>query len=177
MIDLQPVLHGPSLTLRPLRADDFAPLHAVAADPLIWDQHPEPTRWQLDVFRKFFDSGIESQGALAVIARAHGTIIGTSRYYDWMPATREIAIGYTFLARAYWGGATNGELKALMLKHVWQWADTVWFHVGADNRRSRRAVEKLGGVFSHYGEQPHGLRPLPYAYYKLTQQDWRGRGT
>lgn len=172
MIDLQPTLSGPTLILRPLRADDFAALHAVAADPLIWEQHPEPTRWQPEVFRKFFDGGLQSNGAFAVIDRASGALIGSSRYYDWMPDSREIAIGYTFLARAYWGGATNGEMKGLMLDHVFQWADTVWFHIGADNWRSRKALEKLGGVLSHYGEQPHGTRPHPYAYYKIGKQDW-----
>lgn len=120
MIDLQPVLHGPTLTLRPLQPDDFEALYAVASDPLLWEQHPEPTRWQRDVFRAVFDGGIASKGAFAVIERATSTMIGSSRYYDWNPEAREIAIGYTFLARSHWGGRTNGELKKLMLDHIFQ---------------------------------------------------------
>jgi RimJ/RimL family protein N-acetyltransferase len=170
MIDLQPVLEGPTLTLRPLRADDFDALHAAASDPLIWVQNPQPTRYQREVFRKVFDSGIESGSAFAVIDRAQGRIIGTSRYYDWTPATREIAIGYTFLAREYWGGATNAEMKGLMLEHIFQWADTVWFHIGVDNRRSRKALEKIGGVLSHYGDRLQGDKMLPYSYYRITRR-------
>src|SRR5437867_12535741 len=34
--DFQPILKGTLLQLRPLRAEDFRALYAVAADPLIW---------------------------------------------------------------------------------------------------------------------------------------------
>lgn len=169
MIDLQPVLHGPTLTLRPMQADDFETLYAAASDPLIWEQNPQPTRYQRDVFRTVFDSGIASKGALVVIERASGTTIGTSRYYEWLPETREIAIGYTFLARSHWGGTANAELKKLMLDHIFQWADTVWFHIGADNWRSRKAMEKIGGVLSHTGDRPSGDKLVPYTYYKITK--------
>lgn len=167
MVDLQPVLEGPTLTLRPLRADDFDALYAAAADPLIWVQNPQPTRYQRDVFRTVFASGMASGGAFAVVHRPSGQIIGTSRYYDWTPATREVAIGYTFLARAYWGGATNGEMKRLMLDHIFQWADTVWFHIGSSNRRSRQALEKIGGTLAHYGQRETGGAMHPYAYYRI----------
>ena len=60
-----------------------------------------------------------------------------------------MAIGFTFLARDYWGGQTNREMKSLMLCHAFCWAKVVWFHVGLNNLRSRKAVEKIGGVFSH----------------------------
>ena len=36
MIDLQPVLQGPTLALRPLLSDDFEALYSAASDPLIW---------------------------------------------------------------------------------------------------------------------------------------------
>jgi RimJ/RimL family protein N-acetyltransferase len=167
MIELQPVLQGPTLTLRPLRADDFDALHAAASDPLIWEVHPEPTRWQHDVFRKFFDAGIESKGAFVVIDRATDRIIGSSRYYEWKPETREIAIGFTFLARSHWGGTTNREMKKLMLDHIFPWADIVWFHVGQQNWRSRKAMEKIGGIFSHYAPVELAGVMHNYAYYKI----------
>jgi N-acetyltransferase len=168
-IQLQPVLTGPTLVLRPLEGSDFETLYAAASDPLIWEQHPEPTRWQREVFRKFFDAGIDSRGAFVVLDRASGKVIGSSRYYEWKPDTREVAIGFTFLAREYWGGAANGEMKQLMLDHIFQWADTVWFHIGHNNWRSRKALEKIGGQFSHYAEQTIGGvgAPHKYAYYKL----------
>ena len=44
LYDLQPVMTGQLIELRPLRADDFDALHRAAGDPLIWEQHPEPNR-------------------------------------------------------------------------------------------------------------------------------------
>lgn len=149
----QPTLIGEALLLRPLRADEFDALFAVAADPLIWEQHPEPTRYREDVFRKFFDSAVASGGALLVTDRRTGEILGSSRYYDHDPAARAVTIGYTFLAKKCWGGATNREMKSLMIEHAFRFVDTVWFTVGRDNHRSRRAMEKIGGRLSHTTEK------------------------
>src|SRR5262245_34037639 len=80
LYDLQPVLPGQLIELRPLRADDFDALHRAAGDPLIWEQHPEPDRWKRDVFQRYFDGAMASHGAFAIIDRASGRIIGSSRY-------------------------------------------------------------------------------------------------
>ena len=144
--DAQPTLVGETISLRPLSAEDFEPLYAVASDPLIWADHPEPVRYQRPVFERFFDSALTSRSALVVTDKVSGEVAGSSRYYDWDPTVREVAIGYTFLARSRWGGATNREMKRLMLEHAFRWAGVVWFHVGMHNLRSRRAMEKIGGV-------------------------------
>src|SRR5690349_8815575 len=109
--DLQPTLQGERLRLRPLSPHDFPALFRAASDPLIWEQHPEPDRYKSDVFRRFFDTAIESKGALAVIERRTETIIGSSRYYGYDSERREVFIGYTFLERAFWGGQYNREVK------------------------------------------------------------------
>jgi len=59
-----------------------------------------------------------------------------------------VFIGYTFLARDLWGGSFNRELKTLMLEHAFRFVETVLFHVGERNVRSRKAMEKIGGVLS-----------------------------
>ncbi len=166
--DLQPTLVGVTLLVRPLESADFEPLFAAASDPLIWEQHPEFTRYQRPVFEQFFSSGIASRGAFAVIDRVSGAMIGSSRYYDWDSEKREIAIGFTFLIRSHWGGATNHELKALMLNHAAQWADRVWFHIGESNIRSQKSVEKLGARFSHFGEKHLNGNHIRFGCYQLT---------
>jgi RimJ/RimL family protein N-acetyltransferase len=142
----QPTLEGESLHLRPLVPEDRDALLAAASDPEIWAVHPEPTRWQPAVFQRYFEAALASGGALVVVERASGTIIGSSRYHGFDPDTSQIEIGWTFLARSHWGGRTNGELKRLMIDHALQTVCTVVFMVGRDNLRSRRAVEKIGGV-------------------------------
>lgn len=142
--DWQPTLRGDRITLRPLRADDFAALHAAANDPAIWAQHPEPDRHEAAPFARYFAGAMASGGALAVVDDADGRIVGSSRYYDWDPVEATVVVGFTFLARSHWGGATNGAMKRLMLAHAFRWARTVWFHVGPDNVRSQRALERIG---------------------------------
>lgn len=166
--DLQPTLCDASLLVRPLVATDLEALAAAASDPLIWEQHPDPLRWQRPVFeRNVFAGALASGSAFTVIERATGAVIGSSRYYDWQPASREISIGYTFLVRRHWGGATNAALKRLMLDHAFGFARTVWFDVGAGNLRSRRAMEKIGGQLSHLGLKDMGAGPQPYAFYRI----------
>jgi RimJ/RimL family protein N-acetyltransferase len=144
--DLQPVLTGDILALRPLRADDFAALHAVAADPRIWEQHPAADRHEEARFREFFEDALASGGALVALDRAAGRVIGSSRFHGYDAAAREVEIGWTFLARSHWGGRYNGEMKRLMLAHAFRFVDRVVFLVGPHNVRSQRAVERIGGV-------------------------------
>ena len=144
--DLQPTLNGEHLTLRPLRPEDWDELFAVASDPLIWAQHPCSDRYQGEVFRGFFAEAMESGGALAVLDAHSGRMIGSSRFHGYDLARREIEIGWTFLARNFWGGVANRELKALMLQHAFQFVERVIFLVGPQNWRSQKAMEKIGGV-------------------------------
>lgn len=156
--ELQPHLAGKLIDVRPLVPADWDALFAVASDPLIWEQHPATDRYQEDVFRDFFQGALDSGGAIVVVDKQTGEIIGSSRYHAYDPVTSEIEIGWTFLARKYWGGIYNGELKHLMLTHAFRFVDRVAFIVGEDNWRSRKAVEKIGGVLAgtvqkHYGNQ------------------------
>jgi N-acetyltransferase len=144
--DPQPRLVGETVELRPLRDSDFADLFAVAADPLIWEQHPEPSRHQEQTFRAFFTDHLASGGALAAVDRSDGRIVGTTRFHGYDPARSEVEIGWTFLARSHWGGNYNGEMKRLMLAHAFAFVDRVVFLIDPRNTRSQRAVEKIGAV-------------------------------
>ena len=145
-VDLQPTLKGQRLQLRPLRPEDFQDLFAVAADPLIWEQHPEADRHEPGVFRAFFNTALECKGALVAIDLESSHLVGSSRYHGYDPGRSEVEIGWTFLARSYWGGIYNREMKDLMLRHAFVFVKNVIFVVGPRNRCSQRAVEKIGGV-------------------------------
>jgi RimJ/RimL family protein N-acetyltransferase len=145
-IDLQPILSGSSVTLLPLREEDFESLYAVASDPLVWEQHPNKDRWKVDVFRKFFDGAMASGGAFKVVKNDTGRVLGSTRYYDHNEAERSILIGYTFYGRSSWGKGINPMVKKMMLDHIFKYVDTVMFHVGAVNLRSQIAIERLGAV-------------------------------
>ena len=160
--DYQPVLKGDLVELRPLRRDDHAELYAVAADPLIWAQHPVGNRHEEAVFRGFFEEALASGGALVVIENESRRIIGSSRFHGYDRERSEVEIGWTFLARSYWGGRYNGEMKRLMLEHAFRFVRSVVFLVGPENIRSQRAVEKIGGVRAGRRPDAHGRESYVY---------------
>lgn len=164
--ELQPTLTGTKLELRPLTPDDFTATFKAASDPLIWELHPQSTRYQEDVFRTYFDGALKSGGAFAILDKETQAIIGSSRYYDYQPDKSQIIIGYTFLTRPYWGGSFNRELKSLMLHHAFRFVNTVLFEVGTNNLRSRRAMEKIGGTL--IGEAL--LDNKSHVIYSITKQ-------
>jgi RimJ/RimL family protein N-acetyltransferase len=159
---LQPVLKGELLWLRPLRPEDWQDLYAVASDPLIWEQHPASDRYQEEVFQGFFREALESGGALIAIDSKNGRVIGSSRFYGYDPEKSEIEIGWTFLARSHWGGVYNREMKQLMLRHAFRFVKNVVFLIGPRNMRSRKAVEKIGGVLVGSRLQGNGRESVVY---------------
>ena len=83
-------------------------------------------------------------------------IIGSTRFYGYNPEKSEIEIGWTFLARKYWGGRYNAEMKQLMLAHAFKFVENVVFFVGENNFRSQRATEKIGAVKSGTATKIYG---------------------
>jgi len=144
--DAQPTLAGALVHARPLRPGDYHELYGVAADPLVWEQHPARDRHEEAVFRRLFEESLASGGALLVSDARTGKVIGSSRYFAYRSDAREVEIGWTFLARSHWGGRYNAELKKLMLRHAFGFVDSVVFLVGPHNLRSQRALEKIGAV-------------------------------
>jgi RimJ/RimL family protein N-acetyltransferase len=157
---------NPQLTLEnefvkivPLNENDFEVLYNIASDPLIWEQHPNKDRYKREVFETFFKGALESGGAFLVFDKQTGEAIGSSRFYDYNLENKSILIGYTFFARSHWGNKYNPALKKLMIQYAFQFVDSVIFHIGANNIRSQKAIEKLGASkideleVKYYGEE------------------------
>ena len=157
--DLQPHLKGELIELRPLTPKDWDALFAVASDPLIWEQHPESDRYKEDVFKVFFREALESGGAFVVVDKNTQRIIGSTRFYGYDPEKSEIEIGWTFLARKYWGGLYNREMKKLLLAHAFKFVETVVFYVGEKNIRSQRAMERIGAIRDGIVKRSYGNHP------------------
>src|SRR5438094_7547060 len=154
--ELQPNLKGELIELRPLKPQDWDDLVAVASDPVIWEQHPENDRYKEDVFKVFFREALECGGAFVIIDKKSQQVIGSTRFYGYAPEKSEIEIGWTFLARNYWGGRYNRELKDLMLTHALKFVENVVLLVGENNVRSQRDTAKSGGIRSGMVEKVYG---------------------
>ena len=160
--------------MRPLRTGDWEALFAVASDPLIWEQHPAHDRWQRGVFRVFFDDAMANDGALAVVDTATEKIIGSSRYQGLEPQEGgSVEIGWTFLARRFWGGPTNLAIKRLMIAHALARITECRFAVGVENWRSRKAMERIGGRLSEQTEM-RGMAgdEVLHVHYSITQAEF-----
>ena len=146
-MNLQPThLKNELVWLEPLEQRYFDELYLVASDPLIWEQHPNPDRYKLDAFTNYFKGAMESGGAFIIRDTLSGKALGSSRYCAYDAAKKEIQIGYTFFARSCWGKSINKEVKTLMLNHAFNYVDKVAFYVGANNIRSQKAMERIGGI-------------------------------
>ena len=165
----QPTLRGPLLDLRLLREFDYEPLRVVASDPLIWEQHPDKSRCQPDGFRRFFDQALDSGGALLATKASSLEVIGSSRFHGYNEASDEVEIGWTFLARPYWGGTYNRELKRLMLEHAFRFVCRVVFLIAPTNHRSRGAALKIGATRA--GSRVDGSGAESHAF-QLTSEAW-----
>ena len=172
MTDLQPTLEGEKVIIRPVEQDDWVQMYEVASNPDVWALHPANDRYKEEVFRTYFDGAIASGSAFSIIDRSSGKICGSSRYHGFDLKLSEIEIGWTFLGTAYWGGTYNAEIKALMLNHAFSFVDTVVFWIGDTNYRSRKAIEKIGGVLRD------GIRTRtiggdsPHVVYEIKKENW-----
>ena len=145
-VNLQPTLTNELVTIRPVSKADFEALYLAANDPLIWELHQNPDRYELSVFKQFFEEAIKSNAAFVIIDKVTKKIIGSSRYKISEASKEAIEIGWTFLSREYWGGIYNQSFKSLLISYAFQYFEFITFHVDQNNLRSQKAVTKLGGV-------------------------------
>ncbi|MEM7163173.1 MAG: GNAT family N-acetyltransferase [Bacteroidota bacterium] len=160
--DLQPFLENDNLVLRPTTKNDFEGLFEVASDPLLWEQHPAKERATREGFRTFFDQGIHSGGMLSIIAKEQNRIIGSSRFKFLSEELSAVEIGWTFLARKYWGGQINRQMKQLMIEHAHQFVKNVLLFIDKSNIRSFKAAEKIGALRLNETHPLHCLQKTDY---------------
>ncbi|SDE27823.1 GNAT family N-acetyltransferase [Niabella drilacis] len=143
---IQPLLKNEQVQLQPLKEGDFEQLYAVASDPAVWQMHPNKDRYRQAVFKTFFEGAIQSGGAFLCRVLPSGELAGSTRFYHYNAEDNSIFIGYTFYATRFWGTGLNRQVKQLMLDYIFRFVNRVYFHVGAENYRSQKAVEKLGAL-------------------------------
>ena len=168
MLDRQPTLAHPAVTLRAATAADWPALFAAAHDPAIWEGHPAHDRWQEPVFRAFFDDGLASGGMLVAAEPATGVLIGSSRFDLGRAEAGEVEVGWTFLVRRHWGSRTNHIMKALMVGHALQSEERVIFLIGETNIRSRTAITRIGATLTDRQMTAQlSTGPVTHLYYSI----------
>ena len=170
---IQTELSNENVVLKPLKQSDFEALFSQAADEEVWIQHPNKNRYKRLVFENFFAGALESKGAFVIIDKNLNEIIGSTRFYDFNENEKSIFIGYTFYGKAFWGKNYNSQVKKLMLDYIFQFVDFVNFHVGNENFRSQKAMEKLGAEkvveleVDYFGEETR-----TNFLYRIKKENW-----
>jgi N-acetyltransferase len=173
IMHIQPILQNETILIQPLQTSDFERLYTVASDPKVWEQHPNPLRYERDMFINYFEGAMQSQGALLIIDKQKNCVMGASRYYDFNALEKSVLIGYTFFGTKYWGGTWNPMVKKLMIDYAFTQVEKVIFHIGSNNVRSQIAIGRLGAIkigeeeVAYYGE----ASKLNY-FYAITKADW-----
>jgi RimJ/RimL family protein N-acetyltransferase len=151
--------------IRPATPSDFTELYAVGKNPVIWAQHSEKNRGDFEEFQRFFDQGMDQRwGFYVVVSQQTQEIVGSTRFYEFNPQNRSVAIGYTFFDPSLWGRGVNSAVKKAQLDHAFQQVEQVLFYVYDQNFRSQKAVAKLGAL-------PVGVRG-DRMIFGLTRAQW-----
>lgn len=149
-----------AFSLEQTTSSDFNLLFGVASNPVVWEQHPEKDRWKHAVFSAFFEAALGNDlGCFTIRDKAEGAVIGSTRFYSHDVSGETVRLGYTFLCPRYWGSGANEKIKEVLLEHAFTMVRRVYFDIGKENFRSRKAVEKLGATecASYDGKVVYGL--------------------
>lgn len=148
-----PYLSGQTVELRPLEKEHFPELEALAKDMRIWEFMSFPV-YESERFHELFNLALEerekgNQYPFVVFNKKTHKIIGSTRFIEMQPAHRKLEIGWTWLDPAYWATVVNPECKFLLLSYCFEELNTsrVMLRTDENNKRSRKAIEKIGGVF------------------------------
>jgi RimJ/RimL family protein N-acetyltransferase len=160
------------IRLFPIVEADFDILFEIASDPMIWEQHPVKDRYKKEVFQTYFDGVLNNGYAFLIIEKATNKVIGSTSYYNYNPNDSSITIGYTFLARHYWGKAYNRSSKKLLIDYAFQFVDKVYFYIGGENIRSQLATSKIGAKKVGEVDLDYNGIPMRHYEYLIEKEDW-----
>jgi len=175
-----PTLRGDCAWLEPLRREHADGLREAAADGRLWElaytNVPAP-----DEVEGWLEGALAKHAAGEqipfVVRDATGRIVGTTRYYELLPDTPRLCIGYTWYARSAQRTGLNTEAKLLLLAHAFETmaCASVGFHTSALNLASRAAIARLGareeGVLrSHLRHRDGSLRDT--VCFSILDHEW-----
>src|SRR5690348_12232509 len=125
MIKLEPMtLEGHGVRLEPLNSAHEEGLRAAASDGKLWELRytwvPEPQN-----VGKYISDALAGQSAghmlpWAVRELGTGTIVGSTRYHDIVPAIGRVEIGYTWYAKSWQRTHVNTACKLLLMSHAFE---------------------------------------------------------
>ena len=174
-------LSGRIVELLPLEEKHFDDLLAAASDKRIWEFYPGD--WSVpEKFLKIYNSSLRlrekgEQYPFTIVHKTENKIIGSTMFLDIVRYDKRLEIGGTWLMPQYWATAVNFDCKLALLTFCFETlhAHRVQLKTQHNNKRSWKAIEKIGGIYEGILRE-HMLRDdgtyRSSAYFSILENEW-----
>jgi len=174
-------LEGRHVRLEPLAKAHLAGLAEVGLDEELWRWIPTAVRTREEM-AAYIETALQEQERgvslpFAILEKATGRAIGSSRYGNIDRTHHRVEIGWTWVAREWQRTAMNTEAKYLLLKHAFESLGCMRVELKTDslNEKSRAAILRIGakeeGIFRNHMITASG-RIRHSAYYSIIDSEW-----
>ena len=174
-------LEGRRVRLEPLSKAHHADLAAVGLEEELWRWIPTPVRTPQEM-SAYIATALDEQARgvslpFALIEKASGRAIGSTRYGNIERAHHRVEIGWTWVAPAWQRTAVNTEAKYLLLRHAFETLGCMRVELKTDslNERSRNAILRIGareeGTFRNHMITSTG-RIRHTVYFSILDSEW-----
>jgi N-acetyltransferase len=182
VIEPKPVtLERNGIRLEPLSPEHYDGLIKAASDGELWKlwftSVPEPGATLLYIRDAANGQAAGHMLPWAVRDLSDGTIVGSTRYHDIVPAIDRVEIGWTWYAQRCQRSHVNTTCKLLLLEHAFETLGCAVVGLRTDNFnfRSQKAIEALGakkdGVLRHHQARRDGtIRDS--VMYSILKSEW-----
>jgi RimJ/RimL family protein N-acetyltransferase len=181
MVVVPVTLEGRHVRLEPLEKAHLAKLAQVGLDEELWRWIPTPVRTQEEM-AAYIEIALDEQERsvslpFAIVDRATGRAIGSTRYGNIDRTNHRVEIGWTWVAREWQRTAINTEAKYLLLKHAFETLGCIRVELKTDslNERSRAAILRIGareeGIFRNHMITSSG-RVRHTVYFSIIDSEW-----
>ncbi len=174
-------LEGQHVRLEPLAKAHLAGLAQVGLEEELWRWIPVPVR-TVEEIATYIQTALQEQERgvslpFALIEKATGRAIGSTRYGNIDRTHRRVEIGWTWVARGWQRTAVNTEAKYLLLKHAFETLACIRVELKTDslNEKSRAAILRIGareeGIFRNHMITASG-RIRHTVYFSIVDSEW-----
>ena len=174
-------LVGTQVLLQPLEVMHIEKLIHLAKDKRIWQHYAidgsDTNKLKSSLETALIEREKGKQYPFVIILKNDNKIIGSTRFLDIQAEQKKLEIGWTWLHPDYWGTKVNLECKLLLLTFCFEElkAKRVQLKTDENNIRSRKAIEKIGGLFEGILRndmiRDNGTSRNS-AYYSIIESEW-----
>ncbi|AZA89189.1 Putative ribosomal N-acetyltransferase YdaF [Chryseobacterium nakagawai] len=175
------ILEGANVELIPLEKEHFEELYSAGADKDLWALIPTDGS-DKEIFYQNYEFALserenENQYPFVIRHKETQKLIGSTRFFEIYPSDKKLEIGWTWITKEFWGTSVNLECKLLLLTYCFDVLKTnrVQLKTKDNNLRSRKAIEKIGGVFEgilRKDKIQNDGSTRNAAYYSILDDEW-----